>query len=57
MIIYYTKEGKFEGNKGYNIPYGKLHRVDGPAIEYSNGTKEWYINGKRHRLDDPAINI
>lgn len=24
---------------------GKLHRLDGPAIEYSNGHKEWYVNG------------
>ena len=25
---------------------GKLHREDGPAIEYANGSKSWYINGK-----------
>ena len=31
------------------------HREDGPAIEYSNGTKSWYLNGKRHREDGPAI--
>ena len=24
----------------------KLHREDGPACEYANGTKEWYLNGK-----------
>ena len=34
---------------------GKLHREDGPAIEYSDGGKEWYLNGKRHREDGPAI--
>jgi hypothetical protein len=28
---------------------GYFHRVDGPAIEYANGDKEWYLNGKRHR--------
>ena len=27
---------------------GKLHREDGPAVEWSNSTKEWYLNGKRH---------
>jgi len=54
MITYYTKEGKFEANKGY-IPYSKLHRVDGPAIEYSNDTKEWHQNGKCHRTDGPAV--
>ncbi|NVM34069.1 MAG: hypothetical protein HWN81_00640 [Candidatus Lokiarchaeota archaeon] len=24
----------------------KLHRLDGPAIEYVSGSKRWYINGK-----------
>lgn len=33
----------------------KLHRYDGPAIEWNNGDKEWHINGKRHRIDGPAI--
>jgi hypothetical protein len=26
---------------------GKCHREDGPAVEYTNGSKAWYINGKR----------
>ncbi|MEO7172794.1 hypothetical protein [Flavobacterium sp.] len=34
---------------------GKIHREGGPAIEYSNGDKEWRVQGKRHRLDGPAI--
>ena len=33
----------------------KLHRLDGPAIEYADGGKFWYQNGQRHRLDGPAI--
>ena len=24
----------------------KLHREDGPAVEYANGSRIWYINGK-----------
>lgn len=32
----------------------KLHRIDGPAIEYPNGSKEWYHNGRMHRVDGPA---
>jgi len=24
----------------------ELHRVDGPAIEYANGSKMWFVNGK-----------
>jgi hypothetical protein len=33
---------------------GKLHRLDGPAIEYADGHKIWYQNDKRHREDGPA---
>ena len=33
----------------------KLHRIDGPAIEWSDGVKWWYLNGLRHRIDGPAI--
>jgi len=33
----------------------KLHRLDGPAIEYANGYKFWYQNDKLHRLDGPAV--
>lgn len=32
-----------------------LHRKDGPAIEWYNGTKHWMINGKKHRKNGPAI--
>ena len=31
-----------------------LHREDGPAIEWTSGSKAWYINGKLHREDGPA---
>lgn len=37
------------------IDGGRLHREDGPALEYFNGTKYWYKNGKRHREDGPAV--
>lgn len=33
---------------------GKLHREDGPAMEWAVGSKEWYLNGKYHREDGPA---
>jgi hypothetical protein len=32
----------------------KLHRLDGPAVEYADGLKLWYVNDKLHRLDGPA---
>jgi len=34
---------------------GVVHREDGPAFEYNNGYKEWWVHGNRHRLDGPAI--
>lgn len=34
---------------------GKLHREDGPAIEYANGDRFWFQNGDLHREDGPAI--
>ena len=34
---------------------GQLHREDGPAVEYADGTKAWYLDGQRHRTDGPAI--
>lgn len=42
------------GNKRWYIA-GKLHRIDGPAVEYANGSKAWYLAGRLHRVDGPAI--
>ena len=28
------------------------HREDGPAAEYSGGTKGWYLNGKYYHEDE-----
>ena len=36
---------------------GQLHRLDGPAVEWKDGTKEWYKNGTLHREDGPAIEV
>ena len=43
------------GTIGYYNSDGQLHRIHGPAIILSDGTKFWYQNGKRHRLDAPAV--
>ena len=32
-----------------------LHRIDDPAIEYSDGEKDWWVDSKLHRVDGPAI--
>ena len=34
---------------------GRLHKTDGPAIIWEDGTKEWYYEGKRHRDNGPAV--
>jgi len=31
-----------------------LHRKNGPAIEFSDGKKEYYLNGELHRVEGPA---
>jgi len=32
------------GTKFWSLDY-KLHREDGPAIEWGSGLQEWYLNG------------
>ena len=38
---------------GINYSF-KLHRLDGPAVEWADGNKVWYVNGHKHREDGPA---
>lgn len=33
----------------------RLHRDDGPAVEWPDGTRKWFQNGQYHRDDGPAI--
>jgi hypothetical protein len=40
----------YYNDKAMNI----FHREDGPAIEWRDGSKSWYLNGKLHREDGPA---
>jgi len=55
MKLQYIKIDE-DGNKFYYADKGmtKLHREDGPAVECTDGTKEWWLNGKCHREDGPA---
>jgi hypothetical protein len=34
---------------------GELHREDGPAVIYPDGSKFWYKHGLFHREDGPAV--
>jgi hypothetical protein len=54
MMITYKVTVDEYGTKRWFNENGKLHRLDGPAVESANGSKEWYQNGERHRLDGPA---
>lgn len=33
------------GNKLWDNEQGDLHRIDGPAVEWTDGDKWWYIDG------------
>jgi hypothetical protein len=49
---FYYKDGTTSSE--YHAAPKQLHRIDGPAIEYANGSKAWYVDGKHHRIDGPA---
>ena len=49
----YTVEVAEDGTKHWYLN-GKLHREDGPAVEWADGFKAWYRNGELHREDGPA---
>jgi hypothetical protein len=50
-----TCEITSEGNKRWRLN-GKLHRLDGPAVEDIDGFRSWWINGILHRDNDlPAV--
>ena len=31
---------------------GELHRTDGPAVEYPNGSRSWFVNGNELTEDE-----
>ena len=53
-MIEYTVKVYDDGTKFWYLN-DKLHREDGPAVEWADGYKSWWLNGKRHRKDGPAI--
>ena len=43
--MYSSEDGdKFWYKNFYSVD---LHKIDGPAVEWADGTKEWYIDGLR----------
>ena len=43
------------GTRHYCNSANQFHRINGPAIEWVSGHKEWWQNGQLHRTDGPAI--
>jgi hypothetical protein len=39
----------------YYVQGSRLHRIDGPAIEFHDGSKYWFMNDRPHRRCGPAI--
>lgn len=48
MLTYHV----FEDHVEYHNEDGKLHRLDGPAVEWNDGGKEWWINGVPYIEDE-----
>ena len=53
-MIEYKVQVYTNGNKEWRFN-GKLHRKDGPAVEFLDGDKYWWSNDKLHREDGPAV--
>ncbi|MBF0572116.1 MAG: hypothetical protein HQL12_09660, partial [Candidatus Omnitrophica bacterium] len=51
---YYYSDGSILDHRNHEKV---LHRTDGPAIEYANGNKYWYLQSRYHRTDGPAVEL
>lgn len=63
--LYWYKDGVI--HRGYDKPAiisenaemwlsnGKFHRINGPAVKWTNGRQEYYVRGQLHREDGPAV--
>ena len=51
----YRVEVAKDGTRRYYNNAGELHRDEGPAVDWADGTKLWYQNGQLHRTDCPAV--
>lgn len=44
-----------DGTRRYYNQLGALHRVNGPAVEYADGSNYWLQHGLLHRICGPAV--
>lgn len=51
----FKKEVSPDGTINYYDSAGNLHRRQGPAVIYPDGTLAWYDHGKLHRDEGPAV--
>ena len=51
----YRVEVDASGTRWYHNAAELLHRDEGPAIEYADGSKCWFQNGLLHRIVGPAV--
>ncbi len=47
----------YENGGKYWYQNGIFHRMNGPAIEYANGEKTWYLIGKQYTEEEYKIEI
>jgi hypothetical protein len=53
----YQKIKSYKNRVEYLDERDDLHREDGPARIWKDGSKAWFLNGYRHRMDGPAIEM
>ena len=51
----YVDHNAGAATKRWMLRDGSLHREDGPAIEYANGSRQWYQHNHLHRTGAPAV--
>jgi hypothetical protein len=44
-----------DGDTVWRLPSRKIHRTDGPAVEYADGGKQWRLHGKYMSFDEWLI--
>ncbi len=54
---HYTGITKWENGDKFWYIEGKLHRLDGPAREFSDGYKQWWIEGKENNVKKLFVNF
>jgi len=43
------------GDREWQCTNGQRHREDGPAVEYADGSRAWFLHGQLHRETGPAL--